>query len=275
MIRVSDLQIEFGSASAPVRAVRGVSFEVRPGEIVALVGESGSGKSATSAAIAGILPGSARATGSISIDDTEMVGLQQRRLPDVRGRRISMVFQEPISSLNPVNRIGEQVAEALRELRGLGRSAAAAEAVALLDRVGIRDPEGCARKYPHELSGGMCQRVMIAIAVAGQAPYLIADEPTTALDVTVQARILDLFRDLVAERELGILLITHDLGVVADIADRVLVMRQGEIVERNDVFSIFSAPEHPYTRQLLAASMSPLTGRNALPEGLTATEAGA
>lgn len=275
MIRVSDLQIEFGSASAPVRAVRGVSFEVRPGEIVALVGESGSGKSATSAAIAGILPGSARATGSISIDDTEMVGLPQRRLPDVRGRRISMVFQEPISSLNPVNRIGEQVAEALRELRGLGRSAAAAEAVALLDRVGIRDPEGCARKYPHELSGGMCQRVMIAIAVAGQAPYLIADEPTTALDVTVQARILDLFRDLVAERELGILLITHDLGVVADIADRVLVMRQGEIVERNDVFSIFSKPEHPYTRQLLAASMSPLTGRNALPEGLTATEAGA
>jgi peptide/nickel transport system permease protein len=233
--------------------VRDVSLSINPGETVALVGESGSGKSLTSLAIAGLLPGAARVVaGGARLEGTDLLGLTEDQLRRLRGGAMAMIFQDPSSSLNPVHRIGEQIAETIRAHRP--RADAAAEAIALLKRVGIPDPEARARAYPHELSGGMRQRVMIAIAIANSPRLLIADEPTTALDVTIQAQVLDLLADLKRERGLAMLFVTHSLPVVAEIADRVAVMYAGEIVELGPTAEVFARPRHPYTAALLRSA---------------------
>lgn len=260
MIEISDLHVAFGTIKDPVNAVKGISLEVGPGEVVALVGESGSGKSATAAAVSGLLPVTARTAGSVRVDGIQVIGARPRVMRRLRGRNVSMIFQQAMSALNPVVRVGDQVAEAVRVLTKHGWRRSQQESVELLAQVGLPDPEKCARSFPHELSGGMCQRVMIAIALAGNAPFLIADEPTTALDVTVQAQVLELLRSIIRDRNLGVLLITHDLGVVADIADRVLVMRHGEILERNDVYPFFENPTTQYAQQLVRATSNPMAG---------------
>ncbi|ADB52786.1 ABC transporter ATP-binding protein [Conexibacter woesei] len=257
VLQVDDLGVDFVQGDRRTRAVDGVSFAVAPGQVLALVGESGCGKSATATALAGLLPVSAHVSGSIRLDDRELHGLGERELARLRGRDMSMIFQDPTSSLNPVLSVGRQVAEPLRRHAGLSRREARRRAVELIDEVGIADPVRRAREYPHQLSGGMCQRVMIAIAIACNPRVLVADEPTTALDATVQATILELLRRLVAERGMALLLITHDLGVVADVADRVIVMYAGRSVEQGAVAELFAHPRHPYTRALLGATPTP------------------
>jgi oligopeptide/dipeptide ABC transporter ATP-binding protein len=239
-----------------VQAVGGVSFELRAGEVLAIVGESGSGKSVTAQTITGLTRASnARITGSVSYRGRELNGLEDDQLRDVRGEQIAMVFQDPMSSLNPVYRVGDQIIEMIRAHRDVSKHEAADRAVELLRSVGIPNPERRVRHYPHEFSGGMRQRVMIAMALALEPDVLIADEPTTALDVTVQAQILRLLDDLNRERDLAIVLITHDLGVVAEIADRVLVMYAGQIVENATLDETFYDPQHPYTWGLLGSLM--------------------
>ncbi len=254
VLQVSDLRIGFGA----VEAVRGVSFAVDRGETVALVGESGSGKSVTALATVGLLPDSARLSGSVRYQGRELVGAAERDLRAVRGNDISFIFQEPMTSLNPLHSIERQLTESLALHQGLGGAAARARVVDLLTKVGIRNPESRLGAYPHELSGGQRQRVMIAMALANGPELLIADEPTTALDVTVQAQILDLLADLKRSEGLSLLFITHDLGIVRRIADRVCVMQGGEIVEQGPTTEIFANPQHPYTQKLLAAEA---TGR--------------
>ncbi|WP_261165527.1 ABC transporter ATP-binding protein [Microbacterium sp. Marseille-Q6965] len=255
VLRIEDLRVRF--AGRDEDAVRGVSLDVAAGEVVALVGESGSGKSVTSFAAMGLLPRTARATGSIRIADRgaqrEVIGAGERELDDVRGRVVSMVFQEPMTALNPTMTLGAQIAEAVRNHTSASAREAADRAVELMRSVGIPEPERRARQFPHELSGGQRQRVVIAIALACEPRVIIADEPTTALDVTVQAEILDLLRRLVRERGTGLMIITHNMGVVADLADRVFVMRHGEVVESGDVMQVLREPRHEYTRALLAA----------------------
>ncbi|UWQ22860.1 dipeptide ABC transporter ATP-binding protein [Jannaschia sp. W003] len=247
---------------APV--LRGVSLEVRQGEILGLVGESGSGKSVTALAAMGLLPKGAAARGRIPLEGRDLLALRERDWLGVRGARIGMIFQEPMTALNPVHTIGAQVAEGLR-LAGTPRAEARRVARARLDRVGL-ERIGLDR-FPHELSGGQRQRVCIAMAIARRPALLIADEPTTALDVTTQAKVLDLLRDLVREEGMGMLLITHDLGVVAETADRVAVMRRGEVVERGATEALFRTHRHPYTRQLVDASRpSPRAARPQAPE---------
>ncbi|HEX5333533.1 MAG TPA: ABC transporter ATP-binding protein [Cellulomonas sp.] len=253
MLRLDRLSVTFQTDADPVRAVREVSFEVAPGEIVAVVGESGSGKSVSSRALLGLLPGTATVQGSAQLDGTELTGLRGEPMRRIRGDRIAMIFQEPATSLDPVRTVGWQVVEALRSHRPLSRRAARARAVELLDLVGIPDPARRAHSYPHQLSGGQKQRVMIAIAIACEPEVIIADEPTTALDVTVQAAILELLRDLRDRLGTAIVLITHNMGVVADLADRVVVMYRGQVVEQGTAAQIFAAPAHPYTQRLLAA----------------------
>ena len=255
LLRVGSLRTEFATERGVVRAVDGVSFEVGRGEAVALVGESGCGKSATALSILGLLPQrSGRVVGgSVVFDGRELVGLSERELRAVRGRRIAMIFQDPMTSLNPYLRIEEQLVEVMQLHLGLAREPARRRAVALLDRVGIPDARHRIRAYPHEFSGGMRQRVMIAMALLCDPDLLIADEPTTALDVTIQAQILELLGELRAERELSILLITHDLGVVAGTCDRVLVMYAGSIVEEGPTGPLFARPGHPYTAALLGS----------------------
>jgi peptide/nickel transport system permease protein len=253
MLDLRGLTIRIDTPDGHFDAVRDVSLSIDPGETVALVGESGSGKSLTSLAIAGLLPGAARVVaGSARLDGTDLLGLAEDRLRRLRGGAMAMIFQDPSSSLNPVHRIGEQIAETIRAHRP--RADAAAEAIALLKRVGIPDPEARARAWPHELSGGMRQRVMIAIAIANSPRLLIADEPTTALDVTIQAQVLDLLADLKRERALAMLFVTHSLPVVAEIADRVAVMYAGEIVELGPTAEVFARPRHPYTAALLRSA---------------------
>ncbi|RYV52954.1 ABC transporter ATP-binding protein [Pengzhenrongella frigida] len=247
------LSVTFASDAGPVRAVREVSFTVAPGEIVAVVGESGSGKSVSSRALLGLLPGTATVAGSAQLDGVELTGLRGESMRKVRGDRIAMIFQEPATSLDPVRTVGWQVVQALRVHRPMSRRAARARAVELLELVGIPDAASRIHSYPHQLSGGQKQRVMIAIAIACEPEVIIADEPTTALDVTVQAAILELLRDLRDRLGTAIVLITHNMGVVADLADRVVVMYRGEVVEEASVAQIFAAPAHPYTRRLLAA----------------------
>jgi peptide/nickel transport system ATP-binding protein len=233
--------------------VDGVSLSIRRGEVLALVGESGCGKSLTALSVLRLLPAAARvAGGAIAMEGTDLLALDEASLRDLRGNRVSVIFQEPVASLNPLVRVGDQVAESLRLHRGASAAEARTEAVAMLARVGIADPERRAGQFPFELSGGMCQRVMIASALICRPEILIADEPTTALDVTIQAQILDLLKSLRAEAGSAILLITHDMGVVADMADRVAVMYGGTIVESGPVDAIFDAPAHPYTKLLLA-----------------------
>ena len=240
-------------SAGSISLVDQVSLAVEPGQILALVGESGCGKSLTALSVLGLLPQVIRRTaGRIVLDGQELSAMGENGLRDIRGRLASFIFQEPVASLNPLMRVGEQVAEALRIHQGLRGRAAEAAALEMLARVGIPDPAVRARQYPFELSGGMCQRVMIASALIARPLLLIADEPTTALDVTIQAQILDLIKTLRAEVGSAVILITHDMGVVAEMADRVAVMYGGRVIEEGEVQHIFEAPAHPYTRLLLA-----------------------
>ena len=235
--------------------VEAVSFELRRGETLALVGESGCGKSLVASALMRLLPPAGRISGgSIRLDDQELLGLSESQLQELRGNRISMIFQEPMSALNPVFTVGAQIAEALLLHRGQDKASARSQAIELLASVGIPDPGARARAYPHELSGGMRQRVLIAMALACEPALLIADEPTTALDVTIQAQILDLMHDLQERLGTAILFISHDFGVVSQMADRVAVMYAGRIAEQGAAGDVLESPEHPYTQALLATT---------------------
>ncbi|HEV7265282.1 MAG TPA: ABC transporter ATP-binding protein [Falsiroseomonas sp.] len=250
LLRVENLSVAFG----PTRVLEDLSLDIAEGEVLGVVGESGSGKSMTALAVMGLLPiGGRVAAGRIIFEGNDITHLPEREMQRLRGARMAMIFQEPMASLNPVLTVGEQIAEVLRRHRGLGRRAAHNEAVALLKLVEIAAAERRVDEYPHQLSGGMRQRAMIAIALACRPRLLIADEPTTALDATVQAGILDLLRGLRRELGMAVLLITHDLGVVSDICERVVVMYAGRVAETGDAATIFAQPSHPYTRALLAA----------------------
>jgi len=258
ILAVRDLSVAFHTPVGPVPAVQGVSFALRRGETLALVGESGSGKSVTSLAMLRLTPRApfCRIGGSVLLRGADgrvrdLVTLPEAEMRDVRGRDAAMVFQEPMTSLNPVHRVGDQIAEAIRFHEGLGRRAALDRAADLLELVGIPDPRRRLASYPHELSGGMRQRVMIAMALSCEPTLLIADEPTTALDVTIQAQILELLRRLQERTRMAVIFITHNLGVVAEIADRVMVMYAGRVVEQAPVGPLFGAPLMPYTRGLL------------------------
>ena len=253
LLEVHDLRIELSTSHGTVEAVRGAEFSIGAGDTLGLIGESGCGKSLTALALMGLLPDSARVHGSIRLAGTELIGLDEAALCRLRGNRIAMVFQEPMSALNPLHRIGDQVAEPLRIHRGWGRARARAEALLLLERVGIADAARRLEGYPHEFSGGQRQRICIAMALACGPELLIADEPTTALDTEVQAQILSLLQGLVAERGMALLLISHDLAVVAQSAARMLVMYGGLVVEAGATASVFARTGHPYTRGLLAA----------------------
>jgi peptide/nickel transport system ATP-binding protein/oligopeptide transport system ATP-binding protein len=256
VLSVRDLRTWFQVDGQVARAVDGVSFDVRPGETLGLVGESGCGKTVTALSVLGLLPPNGRLEQGSSIvfqGSEELTQVTSRRMRDIRGGEISMIFQEPTTSLNPVQTIGDQVAEALRVHRDLSGREARAEAIRLLIEVGIPDPERRVDEHPHRLSGGMRQRVMIAMALSCDPRLLIADEPTTALDVTIQAQILELLARLRGRHGMAVLLITHDLGIVAEVCDRVVVMYSGQVVETGDVFDIFRRPAHPYTRGLLAS----------------------
>ena len=254
LLDVQNLTVVFEGSGSPVTAVDGVSFQIQPGETLGLVGESGSGKSVTAFSILRLLQPPGRVSGGrVLFEGRDLLTLSEREMRAVRGARISLIFQEPMTALNPVMRVGDQIAEALTVHGKAGGSDARARAVELLTAVRIQDPERRVRDYPHQLSGGMRQRVMIAIALACQPPLIIADEPTTALDVTIQAQVLDLLRDLKAQFNLALLLITHDFGVIAEMADRVAVMYKGALVEQGPVRQILREPAHDYTRSLLAA----------------------
>jgi microcin C transport system ATP-binding protein len=256
LLTVKDLSVTFTSGDSRVEAVRGVSFELEKGETLALVGESGSGKSVTALSIMQLLPYPMASHGpasSIRFDGTELMRASESTLRDIRGNRIAIVFQEPMTSLNPLHTIEKQIAETLSLHKGLSGSVARARVLELLRLVGLPEAESRLDAYPHQLSGGQRQRVMIAMALANEPDILIADEPTTALDVTIQAQILKLLKDLQARFGMALLLITHDLTIVRKMADRVIVMTEGQIVERGRCADIFDAPQHPYTRKLLAA----------------------
>jgi len=254
VLKVENLAVSFQQDGVDVPAVKGVSFEVGRGETVALVGESGSGKSVTALSTVSLLPGSATVGGSVTYNGEELLGASEKRLRGVRGNAISFIFQEPMTSLNPLHTLEKQLAESLALHQGLTGAAARKRILDLLDRVGIRDPESRLNAYPHQLSGGQRQRVMIAMALANGPGLLIADEPTTALDVTIEAQILELLAELKRDENMSLLFITHDLNVVRRIADRVCVMKDGELVESGATAEIFRAPKHPYTQKLLAAA---------------------
>ncbi|MGH3449416.1 MAG: ABC transporter ATP-binding protein [Haloechinothrix sp.] len=255
LLEVRDLSVVFQrKGDEPSTAVDSISFDVEPGQTVGLVGESGCGKSVTSLAVMGLLPArGVRVSGSVSFDGTDLLSLSQKAMDERRGRDLSMVFQDPLSSLNPVVQIGLQITEVLERHRGLPRKKARVEAIELLNRVGIPDPSLRISEYPHQLSGGMRQRALIAMALACRPRLLIADEPTTALDVTIQAQILNLLKNLVTETGAALIMITHDLGVVAGLCDEVNVMYAGRIVERAERHDLFEVPRHPYTNGLLGS----------------------
>jgi oligopeptide/dipeptide ABC transporter ATP-binding protein len=254
VLDIRDLTVTFPTLDGPVSAVRGVSLTLEPGRVLGVVGESGSGKTVTMLATLGLLPGSAEVTGSVKYKGRELLGLAPSELRKVRGSGIAMIFQDPRTSLNPVHTIGHQIVEGIRiHHPEIHRKAAAKRAVELLALVGIPQPDRRARDYPHQFSGGMCQRAMIAMAVANNPDVLVADEPTTALDVTIQAQILDLLRDIRTEKGVAIVLISHDLGVVAGLADDVAVMYAGRVVEQGTVDNVYAEARHPYTRGLLAS----------------------
>lgn len=255
LIAIAGLTVDFDTGRRVVRALHGVDLAVARGEAVGLVGESGSGKSVTWLAALGLLGPRARIGGSARLDGVELVGAPVRLLETVRGRRIAMIFQDPSSSLNPVHRIGRQIGEALALHRGLAGPAARAEAVRLLDRVGIPAAARRLDDYPHQLSGGQNQRVMIAMALAGEPDLLVADEPTTALDATIQAQILKLLGDLRRDSDMALVLISHDLGVVAENCDRVAVMYAGRFVESGMVEEVMKRPLHPYTQGLMGSTV--------------------
>jgi len=253
LLAVDNLEVALDTAHGPARAVRGVSFSLERGDTLGIVGESGCGKSMTALAIMGLLPEAARARGTVSLEGRDLVTLDEDALCGIRGNRIAMIFQEPMTSLNPVHPIGRQIAEPMRLHRGMSRAAALAETVRLLDRVGLPNPESRVGNYPHQLSGGQRQRVMIAMALSCTPDILIADEPTTALDVTIQEQILDLIHDLVDELGMALILISHDLGVIAQTVDRLLVMYGGAIIEQGSTQAVFDRLAHPYSQGLFAA----------------------
>ena len=250
LLEVRDLTVSFNTPDGVVQAVRGLSFDVERASTLAIVGESGSGKSVATQTITGLTRG-ARVSGSAKFDGVELLGASTKTLQQIRGARIGMIFQDPLSSLHPYYRVGWQIAEMIRLHEPVSRRNAHRRAIELLGLVGIPQPARRVDDYPHQFSGGMRQRAMIAMAVALNPRLLIADEPTTALDVTVQAQIMDLLAEIQKERDMGMILITHDLGVVADVADRISVMYAGRIVEHADVYELFRAPGHPYTESLL------------------------
>ena len=252
LLSVRDLEVKFFTRRATVHAVRGTSFDLDAGQTLGIVGESGCGKSVSSLAMLGILPKTGRITrGEVSFNGRDLVGLSDSKLRDIRGREIAMIFQDPMTSLNPVLKIGKQITEVLKKHLHMDKDDAAAEAISLLQRVGIPHARDRLDDYPHQFSGGMRQRVMIAMAIACRPKVLIADEPTTALDVTIQAQILELLKTLVAEEGMGLMLITHDLGVVAGICDRTNVMYAGRFIETGPTAELFARPRHPYTLGLL------------------------
>jgi oligopeptide/dipeptide ABC transporter ATP-binding protein len=254
LLEASDLAVSFNTEDGVVKAVDGVGIELQPGEVLAVVGESGSGKSVTALTLMGLTRGpNASISGTATFEGTELIGASDEELRRVRGNRMSMIFQDPMSALNPVQRVGAQIVEQIRAHRDASASEARQRAIELLDAVGIPDPGSRIDAYPHELSGGMRQRAMIAMALSLDPSLLIADEPTTALDVTIQAQLIDLLRKLNEERDLSIVLITHDIGVVAEIADRVAVMYAGRIVEQGTLDEVFYDPQHPYTWGLLGS----------------------
>jgi peptide/nickel transport system ATP-binding protein len=269
LLSVESVSVTFTTAGRPVPAVAGVSFRVAPGEVLALVGESGSGKTTLALALLGLLPGNATVAGSAFLGERDLFCLRGEELRAVRGGEVGLVFQQPASALDPVFTVGAQLIEAITVHQPMARKAARRRAVDLHTLVGMPDPQHRLGAYPHELSGGQAQRAVIAIALANEPPLLIADEPTSSLDVTAQAEILDLLRDLRARLGLGILLITHDMGVVADLADRVVVLRDGVVVEQASTADLFAAPQDGYTRQLLNAVLPAAPLVAALPDAPT------
>ncbi len=261
LLDIKNLTVSFDTSTGPFKAVDGIDITVNKGEVLAIVGESGSGKSVGMLAVMGLFPKNAAVTADVMMFD----GMDLRTLSDsqrrkIIGRDISMIFQEPVASLNPCFTVGYQLEEVLKQHMGMGASASRARAIELLELVGIRDAAERLKSFPHQMSGGQCQRVMIAIAIACNPKLLIADEPTTALDVTIQKQILDLLMRLQVEHGMGLIMITHDMGVVAETADRVIVQYKGHKMEDADVLSLFSAPKHPYTRALLSALPENATG---------------
>ncbi|MFK4114971.1 ABC transporter ATP-binding protein [Microbacterium sp. NPDC006705] len=254
LLRVDDLTVQFRTAGGTARVVDGLSFAIPRGGAVGIVGESGSGKSMTSLAIMGLLPKGGSATGSVTFDGRDLLTLPGREMRQVRGDRIAMIFQDPLSSLNPYYTVGTQIAEAYRSHRsGVSRREARRVAIEAMERVHIRDAAKRVDHYPHQFSGGMRQRIMIAMALSMEPELIIADEPTTALDVTVQAQILDLLAEIRRDTGAGLILITHDLAVVSEVTEQIVVMRAGRMVERGSVEEVFSDPQEEYTRRLLDA----------------------
>jgi peptide/nickel transport system ATP-binding protein len=253
LLEVQDLHIRLQTQRGPAEAVRGIAFALERGETLGLVGESGCGKSITVQSLMGLLPSNAQVTGNIRFDGRQLVGLDERAMCEIRGNRIGMIFQEPMTALNPVHTIARQVGEPLRLHRGMSKNEARREALALLERVGIPDAAARLDAYPHQFSGGQRQRIGIAMALACGPDLLIADEPTTALDVTIQKQILDLIQELVAERGMALILISHDLGVIARSVSRMLVMYGGSVVESGPTAAVFAERAHPYTQGLFAA----------------------
>lgn len=263
LVDIADLVVSFPQSDGIVQAVRGASFHVDAGESLGIVGESGSGKSVTCMAALRLLrqpPARISAT-RLALDGTDMLAADKRRLADIRGSVAAMVFQDPMTAFDPVYTIGQQIIETIRAHRDVTKAAARAEAVALLAKVEIRNPEAVCDSYPHQLSGGMLQRAMIAMALSCRPRILFADEPTTALDVTVQAQILQLIKELQAELGMGLVMVTHDLGVIAETVDRVVVMYGGRVMEEAPVQAIFDAPQHPYTRALMASMPGQASGK--------------
>jgi peptide/nickel transport system ATP-binding protein len=253
LIEVKDLRVRLNTSRGPADAVRGVSFSLARGGTLGLIGESGCGKSVTALALMGLLPESAVISGSIRFDGQELIGLAESDYCKLRGNRVSMIFQEPMTALNPMHTIGRQIAEPLRRHKGLSTAQARNEAIALLDRVGLPDAAKRVDAFPHQFSGGQRQRITIAMALACEPNLLIADEPTTALDVTIQGQILDLIADLVAERGMSMILISHDLGVIAENVQRMMVMYGGTVVENGDIETLFAGLGHPYSQGLFRA----------------------
>ena len=253
VLQIRDLRVTFNTQLGELKAVRGIDVDVAPGEILGVVGESGSGKSVSFLAAMGLLPNSATISGSVKLDGEELIGAKRKAIRSVRGKSLAMVFQDPLSALNPVHRVGDQIVEMIQSHQDMNTHDAEKKAVELLEIVGIPQPDERARQYPHEFSGGMRQRVVIAMAIANNPKVLIADEPTTALDVTVQAQILEVIQRVQQTFGTAVVLITHDLGVIARVADSVNVMYAGRNVESGSVQSIFDHPSHPYTRGLLSS----------------------
>ncbi|CDN94000.1 MULTISPECIES: ABC transporter ATP-binding protein [Agrobacterium tumefaciens complex] len=261
LLKIKNLTVKFATATGAFTAVNGIDVSVDKHEVLAIVGESGSGKSVSMLAVMGLLPDTATITADeMTFDGTNLLAMTPQERRKLIGREITMIFQEPVASLNPSFTVGFQIEEVLRLNLGMGRSAARARALELFRAVGIPDPETKLNAYPHQMSGGQCQRVMIAIAIASKPRLLIADEPTTALDVTIQKQILDLLMNLQEEYGMALILITHDMGVVAETADRVVVQYKGRKMEEADVLSLFEAPQHPYTKALLSALPENATG---------------